>query len=198
MKPYFLIKLFFVLGLIVMTINSPILCLAGSYVINPSDDCYIFYSGYVDRVTYLSCGGNTRGIVEFSLGSISEQIVSATLSINPYGLPNQSPIINMYGYQSSDGRLTTSDFYAGTYLGDWTLPPLGYGQDAYFDVTNFLKTVTTPYVGFNLRADGAGDQFSSLEYNYGHPSQLIISTVPEPATLLVLGLGAAILRKRRK
>jgi hypothetical protein len=138
-----------------------------------------------------------RGIIEFPV-SVNEQIVSASLSVNPYALPVFGQIVHLYGYQSTDGRVTVSDYSSGVFLGDWSLPSLGYGQDAYFDVTSFLKTITTPYVGFNLRPNGS-DAFSSLEYNYGHPSQLSVSTIPEPATLLLLGIGGlTVFRKRRK
>jgi hypothetical protein len=168
---------------------------AGNWVINPSDDGFIYDTGFVATSSYLTCGGNTRGIVEFPL-NVNAQIVSASLSVNPYSLPIFGQTIHLYGYQSTDGRLTYSDYASGIFLGDWTLPPLGYGQDAYFDVTSFLKTVTTSYVGFNLRTEGA-DGFSSLEYNYGHPSQLSVYTVPEPATVLLLAAGGIGLRKRR-
>ena len=68
---------------------------------------------------------------------------------------------------------------------------LGYGQDTFFDVTSFLSTITSPYVGFNLRSYTGTNVFSSLEYNYGHPSQLSVTTspVPEPSTIVLMGLG---------
>ncbi|MGD0573172.1 MAG: PEP-CTERM sorting domain-containing protein [Sedimentisphaerales bacterium] len=189
-------NIFFVLSLFVLGIKSPIPCLADHYVINPSDDGSIYDNGNVVTFAYLLCSGYIRGAVEFPIDAINGQIETSTLSVNPYGLPLWGQTVHVYGYPSTDGRLTSSDYDAGIFLGDWTLPNLGYGQDAYFDVTSFMKTVTTPYVGFNLRTEDT-DVFSSLEYNYGHPSQLSVSTVPEPATLLLLGLGAAIASRRR-
>lgn len=40
---------------------------------------------------------------------------------------------------------------------------------------------------------GGTDVFSSLEYNYGHPSQLIVSTVPEPGSIILLMVGISVL-----
>jgi hypothetical protein len=169
---------------------------AGNWVINPNDDGYILPWGVVNTNLTLMCGSATQGVVEFPVISISGQIQSAALSVNPYSLPLWSPTVHIYGYSSNDGLLTMSDYDAGVFLGDLTVSNLTFGQDAYFDVTSFLKTVTTPYVGFNLRTERT-DDFSSLEFNNGHPSQLSISPVPEPATLLFLGLGGLVLRRKR-
>jgi len=168
---------------------------AGNWVINPSDDGSIYDNGNVVTSAYLLCSGYIQGVAEYPIDSINGQIETATLSVNPNALPLMSPIVHVYGYSSTDGRLTSSDYNAGVFLGDWTLPNLACGQDAYFDVTSFLKTVTTPYVGFNLRT-ASTDLFSSLEYNEGHPSQLTVTTVPEPATLLLFTLGGLALRRK--
>lgn len=189
-------KVFFVMSLVILGIEAPILCIANSIVINPSDDGSIYDNGNVNTSAYLLAAGYIRGVVEFPISAIDGQIEKATLSVNPYGLPLWGPVVHVYGYPSNDGRLTSSDYDAGVFLGDWSLPNLDYGEDAYFDVTTFLKTVTTPYVGFNLRAEGT-DVFSSLKYNYGHPSQLSVVSIPEPATLFLLGFGVVMLRRKR-
>ncbi len=168
---------------------------AGNWVINPHDDGYIYPWGVVNTNLDLMSGGACQGVVEFPIGSINGTIQKATLSINPYALPLSSPTVHIYGYSSTDGILTMSDYDAGAFLGDLSVSNLSFGQDAYFDVTSFLKTVTTPYVGFNLRTDNT-DVFSSLEENYGHPSQLSVSTIPEPATLLLFTLGGLALRRK--
>jgi hypothetical protein len=192
-------KVFFVMSLVILGIEAPILCLANSIVINPSDDGYCsIYDGQVHTSTYLTTGGDIRGLVEFPISAVYGQIEKATLSVNPRALPLWSPVVSVYGYPSNDGRLTSSDCGEGAFLGYLLLPSdLRTGEDAYFDVTTFLKTVTTPYVGFNLRTANT-DVFSSLESNYGHPSQLSVVFIPEPATLLLLALGAVILKKRKK
>jgi hypothetical protein len=59
-------------------------------------------------------------------------------------------------------------------------------------VTSFVSATNAPFLAFNLRST-ATDVFSSLEYNYGHPSQLLVTAdVPEPTSgvLLLTGLIA--------
>ncbi len=155
-----------------------------------SDDAYVLVSGYI------------QGAIKFSSAPITGPIGQAFLTLNPYGLP-LGPTVDVYGYGSSNGQLEESDADAGTFLGTLTLPPdLGFGEDAFFDVTSFLLNVSAPYIAFNLRSDDT-DVFSSLEHNYGHPSQLLITlaqTVPEPSSglgLLVAALAALTFVGRR-
>jgi hypothetical protein len=75
---------------------------------------------------------------------------------------------------------------------------LSYGQDAFFDVTAFIRATKAPFYAFNLRTTGT-DVFSSLEYNYGHPAQLKVSfDVPEPASAFLTLAGLAMLGAARK
>ncbi|MDH4023345.1 MAG: hypothetical protein OEV14_09485, partial [Gammaproteobacteria bacterium] len=108
--------------------------------------------------------------------------------------------VDVYGYGTAEGSLVESDGFAGTYLGTWQIPEnLGFGQDTYFDVTAFLATVNAPYVAFNLRSDTGTDVFSSLEYNYGHPAQLSVTTVPVPgAAILFCSALAGLVSIRRR
>jgi hypothetical protein len=70
-----------------------------------------------------------------------------------------------------------ADANAGTYLGTlWIPAETGFGEPVYFDVTQFIRQTRARYVAFNLRCDEGSDVFSSLEYNYGQPSQLIVRT----------------------
>jgi hypothetical protein len=143
-------------------------------VIDPSDDGSIYSDGNVITDAYLMADGSIHGVVEFSLDSITtDSIIEATLSINPYLLPLQDETVDIFGYESNDGILTSNDYNAGTFLGTWVMPEgLGFGEDTFFDVTDFIRTVDSPYVGFSLRANNT-DSFSSLEYNYGHPARLV-------------------------
>ena len=99
--------------------------LSNPIVINPHADGYI-RSNLVLSSSYLEVDQGTaddvRGIAEFPLAAIPAPVVSATLSVNPYGLPIYGPGIDVYAYASSDGILTTSDYNAGTFIGHWNIP----------------------------------------------------------------------------
>jgi hypothetical protein len=183
---------------------------ATQITINPSDDGGIYQSGSI-LSWYLESGGGYQGVVEFPTSPIAGGFSQAMLSVNPYALPLWGTTVQVFGYGSNDGKLTSSDYNSGTFLGNWVLPNIGYGQDAFFDVTQFLSGVSDSYVGFNLRSTGV-DQFSSLEHNYGHPSQLVlsypasdtVSGTPEPPgiMLMISGIAAlgfiAVLRKKNR
>jgi hypothetical protein len=152
--------------------------------------------------------GYIQGDVKFSMASLQGSQSQVLLTVNPYGEPLWDKTVDVYGYGTSVGALAASDANAGTFLGTLVLPDnLGYGQDASFDVTSFVNSVHAPYVAFNLRTTGT-DVFSSLEYNYGHPSELLATAmpaaaaVPEPAnaSLMLAAIAAAAglaVRRRR-
>jgi len=135
-----------------------------------------------------------QGIVKFSSEAITAPVSQAFLTLNPYSLPLFGQNLEVYGYGTTLGQLDETDGNAGALLGTLVLPlDLGFGQDAFFDVTAFVNTVNAPFLAFNLRSPDGVDDFSSLEFNYGHPSQLLITfAVPEPplATLLLAALLA--------
>ncbi len=149
-----------------------------------SDGAYVLASTYI------------QGDVKFSMAGLVGPQSQVLLTLNPYAEPLFGKDVAVYGYGTSIAALDASDANAGTYLGTLVLPAnLGYGQDASFDVTNFVNSVRSAYVAFNLRTTGT-DVFSSLEYNYGHPSELLATAaaVPEPAnaSLMLAGALAAI------
>lgn len=140
---------------------------------------------YIIASTYL------QGALEFAAFTTG-QYATFQLALNPYALPLYDLTINVYGYGNADGAITGADYNAGAFLGTMTLPPtLGYGQDAFFNVTDFVRNAPGPFFGFNLRADTGNDVFSSLEYNYGKPSRLVATAVPEPSTCAMLLLAGA-------
>lgn len=113
-------------------------------VINPNDDGTIYGNGSVNNNVYVQAAGPLRGILEFSMEFISSYVgidnISLYLTVNPYGLPIRDYTIDLYGYESTDGILTSSDYNAGTFLGYFVLPVnLDFGEDAYFDVTSYLS-----------------------------------------------------------
>lgn len=165
--------------------------IANALLIDPSDDGSIYSNGNVSDSAYLMASGSIQAVVEFSLSGVGSSVSSAQLSLNPYGLPLWDKTVDIFGFSSNDGILTSSDYNAGTLLGTLTLrDDLTYGEDSFFDVTGFINSVSSSYVGFNLRTTGT-DVFSSLEYNYGHSAQLNVENVdvPEPSTLAIMLLG---------
>lgn len=169
--------------------------------INPTSDGSLYTCGGCNVVSdgaYVLTSGYIQGAVKFATLPASGIVTSAVLSLNPYGLPLWGPNVDVYGYGTSIGALHTSDANAGTFLGTLVLPAnLGYGQDAFFDVTNFVRSISAPYIAFNLRSVGT-NVFSSLEYNYGHPAQLTVTTIPEPMTIALLGFGLIAFAFRRR
>lgn len=188
----------FLSAIILATLVSPD-ARAEVYTLQPSDDGYVTPNGSTSDGGYLLVGANGwDGVVKFQLPAISGTITQALFSVNPYGLPLFGNPIDVYGYGTQSGLLAASDYHAGNYLGSWTLPDLGFGQDAFFDVTGLLSAATDPFVAFNLRSGGV-DVLSSRSINYGHPSELVITTiVPEPSALTIIAMGSICLVTFRK
>lgn len=160
----------------------------------PVTDGAIYSSDVAVTDQYVLVSTYIQGALEFAaLDAAPYQ--SFHLALNPYGLPLWDLTVDIYGYGNADGAITGADYNAGTFLGTMTLSPgLGYGQDAFFDVTSFVRGVPGAYFGFNLRTDAGTDVFSSLDYNYGKPSRLVGTPVPEPpAGALLLMTGTATL-----
>lgn len=159
------------------------------YTLLPSDDGYVTQNNGINDGGYLLVGANGwDGEVIFPLSSIQGTITSAILTVNPYGEPLYGNPVDVYGRGDTSGLLAQSDFGLGSFLGAWTLPSLGFGQDASFDVTSLFSSLNAPYAAFSLRSGGV-DVFSSRNYNLGHPSELIITTVPEPSTISLSIIG---------
>ncbi len=167
----------------------------------PVTDGTIYSTSTAITNQYIATSFYLRGALEFAALDTSK-FASFQLALNPYALPLGDLTIAVYGYGNADGAITGDDYNAGTLLGTLALPAnLGYGQDAFFDATDFVRNVPGEFFGFNLRTDSGGDTFSSLEYNYGKPSRLVVTVVPEPSTyalLLVTGAGALRWARRRR
>lgn len=188
-----------------LAVAAALLCSTVSHAalttIDPTSDGSLYTCQGCNTVSegaYVLTSGYIQGVVKFSTTPIVGNVSHALLSLNPYGLPLWGSFVDVYGYGTSTGTLQVADANAGTFLGSLNLPAnLGYGQNAYFDVTPFVASTHTPYLAFNLRSTGT-DVFSSLEYNYGHPSQLIVTTVPEPSSMALTIAGLFILGRVRK
>ena len=169
---------------------------ANALTLDPTSDGSLYVCDGCNVVSeggYLMAAGYIQGAVKFSSTPITGTVTNATLSLNVYGLPI-GPDVDVYGYGTSVGQLEAADANAGTFLGTLPLPGnLGFGEDVFFDVTAFVAATHTPFLAFNLRTAGT-DIFSSLEINYGHPSQLLVTMVPEPAraTLSMIALLGAL------
>jgi hypothetical protein len=164
---------------------------AAQLTINPVSDGSLYTCNGCNTVSdgaYVLTSGYIQGAIKFSSAPINGTVSKALLTLNPYGLPLWGPTVDVYGYGTTITSLDVTDANAGTFLGTLTLPSLGYGQDAYFDVTSFVANTNSPYLAFNLRSTGT-DVFSSLEYNYGHPSQLLVTTVPLPPAIVLFASG---------
>jgi hypothetical protein len=115
------------------------------------DTDYVLVSGYI------------HGVVEFVTPLTAKPITQALLSVNPYALPLFGLDLSVYGIAYERSFLSNDVVNTSTFLGNWSLPPdLHFGQEAFFDITAFLRTVTTPYVVFVLNdCFGCTDLFSS-------------------------------------
>lgn len=170
---------------------------ADSLLIDPTSDGSLYTCFGCNVVVdggYLLVGGYIQGAVKFSTGDIQGPVTQALLSLNAYGLPLWGQEVSIYAYGTSIGQLDITDANAGALVGVYTLPAgLGHGEDVFFDVTSFVSSTKTPYLAFNIRTTDT-DVFSSLEYNYGHPSQLHVTTaVPELPAGQSLGLGLLVI-----
>ena len=159
---------------------------AATTVIDPSDDAALYTCGGCNLISngqYLLVGGYIQGAVKFPVAQISSPVSHALLSVNPYGLPLGDLNVDVYGFTSNSGLIDAQSANAGVYLGRWSIPSsIGFGQDTFFDVTNFVANAGGPYIGFNLRSITALDVFSSIEINYGHPAQLTVTVTPQAAS----------------
>jgi hypothetical protein len=167
---------------------------AQNIILFPTDDGTVYYDGVtIDFAYVLSSPGDTEGDIHFAAFNASGD-TSIQLEINPYGEPLFGSQVYVYGFDHATALLNGSDYNAGTFLGTWNVAGLGFGQETFFDVTSFVKSVQGPYFGFELQSDGT-DVFSSTAYNYGNPPELIVTT-PEPSMLVLgmAGLSVALLR----
>ncbi len=178
--------------------------LAADTIVNPIDDGSIYglapSPNSVSHGAYVLTSGYIRGAMLFQAfdSTVNEKFY---LTVNPYGLPVWDLTVDVYGYGSTSSSILGTDYDLGQFLGTLNIPAsIGYGQDTRLDVTAFLRSANSPYYGFILRTNSGTDVFSSLEYNYGHPSRLVgvPDSAPGATCLGILSVFGAVLVSRRR
>jgi hypothetical protein len=123
---------------------------AANIIINPTSDGSLYTCATCNVVSdgaYVFTFDYIQGEVKFSSAAITGTITQAFFTLNPYGLPLFGPNVDVYGYGTSIGQLDVTDANAGTFLGTLVLPAnLGFGQDAFFDVTAFVANTQAPFL----------------------------------------------------
>ncbi len=197
-------KLIVLLAVLVLAVST-----AGATVItiDPTDAKGIrFTEGQYFVVDYLSIRANyvdiDRSLLEFDISGLSETIPLVTLDLSFGNLDYPAPpdgIIDVFVY-AGDGIVTTTDFYAGgsmpfvSFVGE-NGPEYGYVS---IDVTSAVQAILMlgeQYLGFRFSTE-TEDMFF-MGWSIGVPDP-VLTGVPEPATVILLGLGGLLLRKKRK
>jgi len=144
-----------------------------------------------------------RGIIEFALPTIPVPIVQAQLSLNVRSSEQPYPFtIDVFTY-TGDGLLSLDDFNAGSFFTsfEYSLEPF-----ITLDVTDVIKDLYAngdDFAGFNFQfaipstiaVNGPYLSFNSLEFPPA--ADLTITSIPEPATVLLFCLGGLPLRRRK-
>ena len=177
-------------GLFAFLFFSSIQVFASPIEITPAADGTVSSFGIVSDERTISVTGTraitVRGIIEFDIGIPLHADNQVLLSMNPWSLPLHGEPLSVYAYQGADGLITVDDYDSGLYIGAWDFPgDITWGQEDFFDVTNFVLSAGQSLIGFNIRGTSL-NSFSSTEMNLGTGPKLLISTVPEPSSILLL------------
>jgi hypothetical protein len=151
-----------------------------------------------------------RTLLEFDISGINIDSV-ITLDIWYDNLDKDLPdgIIDVFTY-TGDGVVTGDDFYAGTLYNSFTaiennVYNIDLGYEFYEYPCGYASIDITPIV---LAAINSGDEYlgirlsteTSDRFNLGKGSLLpnpFLTVIPEPATILIIGIGSLILRGKK-
>jgi hypothetical protein len=151
-------------------------------------------SGHAGASTYFFAPSDANVGLEcmyrFPISGIQGDVTSAMLSVSPFALPNTDSTLSLNGYESTTPFLSgpvTSFFDIGTrYI------PLNmqFGDYWDLDVTDFIRSVTLPYVEIDIT--------SSDSFTTGARLRVTTTPVPEPSSFvcLAVGLGVTLIASR--
>lgn len=207
----------FTICFLVIGICSP---QAAAAIINPVDDAFIISTEPdtphgADRIltwtAYMS-GGRGRSLVKFSLSGLpdSSQLASATLNLYQYDAGGFVPHVSIYHVDNdtwTEETLTWNN--APAFNGQVIRNNIGFNAGwVSFDllgsgIWDYDSDLNDGYVTFLVKSDESGDErhnfYSKEEDVQGDfAPYLQILTIPEPATLALLGCGILGLSRNRK
>jgi hypothetical protein len=140
-----------------------------------------------------------RGFLEFAVPNISGEIVSATLVLPEHRAWTSHPVppdVHGLAYYPADLTINTDDLdrpttFLASFETDANLPT----QTFSFDVTALVRDFQGSQLGFRIKLDAdpqradfgtSGSGISELAHSI--PPHLEVTVVPEPSTLILIGL----------
>lgn len=158
--------------------------------INPSID------GTIQNQTFLQGSSVTSaswalGVVRF-LTPILQEGDTVTLKLYPSALPLRGPTEYISAYESDDLTVNPTAFNITTRVGQIDIPASSDFSSVFsLDVTNFVKSANSPYITFELRSDGMNSFTALGGYSFQKPTQIVITSIPEPGAISLMALGLA-------